>query len=106
VKRYAALTGFTPFAQPICVNLRSSAVGLASCSFAVVIRVHSRFLFVRFLPLLVFCPNLCVLASLADVAKGGDGAKSALRQISLFCSLCSFAAIESYSRRRSPGFRR
>jgi hypothetical protein len=26
-------------------------------------------------------PNLCVFASLADIAKGGDGAKSALREI-------------------------
>jgi len=26
-------------------------------------------------------PNLCAFASLADVAKGGDGAKSALREI-------------------------
>jgi len=34
---------------------------------------------------------LCAFASLADVAKGGDGAKSALREICLlfviFCSL-------------------
>jgi hypothetical protein len=29
------------------------------------------------------CLNLCVFASLADVAKGGDGAKSALREIFL-----------------------
>ena len=29
-------------------------------------------------------PNLCAFASLADVAKGGDGAKSALREIFVF----------------------
>jgi hypothetical protein len=30
--------------------------------------------------LFLFCLNLCAFASLADVAKGGDGAKSALRE--------------------------
>jgi hypothetical protein len=38
----------------------------------------------------LYCLNLCVFAPLADVAKGGEGAKSALREIfrRLFCVLC------------------
>ena len=36
--------------------------------------------------LLTLSPNLCAFASLADVAKGGDGAKSALREIFLLPS--------------------
>jgi hypothetical protein len=44
----------------------------------------------RLVHLRFVCFNLCAFASLADVAKGGDGAKSALREI--FCLyLCSFA---------------
>ena len=40
------------------------------------------------------CLNLCGFASLADVAKGGDGAKSALREIFLRVhSRSLFAAI-------------
>ena len=33
-----------------------------------------------FTPNPILGPNLCAFASLADVAKGGDGAKSALRE--------------------------
>jgi hypothetical protein len=39
----------------------------------------------------VFVSNLCAFASLADVAKGGDGAKSALREIFVFALLLSLA---------------
>ena len=37
-KRYAALTGFAPFAQPICVNLRVSAVR-PFCAFCAFLRL-------------------------------------------------------------------
>jgi hypothetical protein len=33
-------------------------------------------------------PNLCAFASLADVAKGGDRAKSALREIFSSAGIC------------------
>jgi hypothetical protein len=71
-----------PWVIPICVYQQ-----LARLSF-------SDGWFVRgccfFVPLAPFCgyfvalSSLCAFASLADEAKGGDGAKSALREISLF----------------------